>query len=95
MYMKRHEATSWQILSICCRSHDRHLHVDHGVRPAPKKWQPIRYVLKLVNRYLEPFAEGLWHNEIRDYAKNAERFTWRKRTFFGGVYQCVVVEHKN
>ncbi|MBV5337005.1 MAG: rhodoquinone biosynthesis methyltransferase RquA, partial [Deltaproteobacteria bacterium] len=41
----------------------------------PKKWQPIRYLLKLVNRYLEPFADALWNNEIRHYAKNAELFT--------------------
>ncbi|WP_153112056.1 rhodoquinone biosynthesis methyltransferase RquA [Propionivibrio limicola] len=60
----------------------------------PKKWQPIRYILKLVNRYLEPFAEALWKNEIKHYAKNADAFTWRKQTFFAGVYQCVVVEHK-
>ena len=61
----------------------------------PAKWQPIRYILKLVNHYLEPFAEALWNNELSSYAKNAERFTWRKKTFFGGVYQCVVVEHKS
>ena len=60
----------------------------------PAKWQPIRYILKLVNHYLEPFAEALWNNELCSYATNAERFTWRKKTFFGGVYQCVVVEHK-
>ena len=60
----------------------------------PARWQPIRYILKVVNRYLEPFAEALWDNEIRHYAGNAEQFTWRKQTFFGGVYQCVVVEHK-
>jgi ubiquinone/menaquinone biosynthesis C-methylase UbiE len=61
----------------------------------PKKWQPIRYLLKLVNRYLEPFAEALWINEISHYANNAELYNWRKKTFFGGVYQCVVIEHKN
>lgn len=61
----------------------------------PKKWQPIRYILKLVNFYLEPFAKALWNNEIQHYAKNADNFVWRKKTFFGGVYQCVVVEHKN
>ncbi|WP_301101882.1 rhodoquinone biosynthesis methyltransferase RquA [Propionivibrio sp.] len=61
----------------------------------PAKWQPIRYILKLVNRYLEPFADALWKNEICCYAAAADRFTWRKKTFFGGVYQCVVVEHKN
>lgn len=61
----------------------------------PAKWQPIRYVLKIVNHYLEPFADALWKNEIQHYASRAEQFTWRKRTFFGGVYQCVVVEHKD
>jgi len=61
----------------------------------PAKWQPIRYILKLVNRLLEPFAEALWNNEISHYAKNPERFTWEKKTFFGGVYQCVVVKHKD
>ena len=60
----------------------------------PSKWNPVRYILKIVNRYLEPFSEALWKNELSSYASQAERFTWRKRTFFGGVYQCVVVEHK-
>jgi hypothetical protein len=60
----------------------------------PAKWQPIRYILNVVNHYLEPFANALWKNELSSYASQAERFTWRKKTFFGGVYQCVVVEHK-
>ena len=61
----------------------------------PSRWQPIRYILKLVNRYLEPFADALWKKDISCYASNAERFSWSKKTFFGGVYQCVVVEHKD
>jgi ubiquinone/menaquinone biosynthesis C-methylase UbiE len=61
----------------------------------PAKWQPIRYILKVVNHYLEPFADALWNNEIQHYATKADQFVWRKKTFFGGVYQCVVVEHKN
>jgi len=60
----------------------------------PSKWHPVRYILKIVNRYLEPFSDALWKNELSSYASQGERFTWRKRTFFGGVYQCVVVEHK-
>jgi ubiquinone/menaquinone biosynthesis C-methylase UbiE len=60
----------------------------------PSRWQPIRYILKVVNRLLEPFAETMWKNEIQYYARDADRFTWRKETLFGGVYQCVVVEHK-
>ena len=60
----------------------------------PAWWQPIRYILKVVNCLLEPFAETMWKNEIQHYAHHADQFTWRKETFFGGVYQCVVVEHK-
>lgn len=60
----------------------------------PKAWQPIRYILKVVNYYLEPFAEAMWTKEIRDYANEPERYVWRQETFFAGVYQCVVVTHK-
>jgi ubiquinone/menaquinone biosynthesis C-methylase UbiE len=60
----------------------------------PAKWQPVRYILKVVNKLLEPFAEALWKNEISYYASKAEQFVWEKKTFFGGVYQCVVVRHK-
>ena len=65
--------------------------VDYG---NPAWWQPIRYILKVVNHILEPFAEAMWKNEIQHYAQKADQFTWRKRSFFGGVYQCVIVEHK-
>lgn len=59
----------------------------------PAWWQPVRWILKWVNATLEPFADALWRHEIRDYASHPERFTWRKCTFFGGVYQVVRVEH--
>ncbi|MDR1662568.1 MAG: rhodoquinone biosynthesis methyltransferase RquA [Azoarcus sp.] len=85
----------------------KHEIVDHMLAKLPKGskavfvdyhnpvwWQPIRYILKVVNRCLEPFAETMWKNEIQHYAREAERFIWRKKTFFGGVYQCVLVEHK-
>ncbi len=60
----------------------------------PAWWQPVRYILKIVNAWLEPFANALWQNEIKHYAKNADQFNWDKKTFFGGVYQRVVVTHK-
>lgn len=68
------------------------LFVDyHG----PAWWQPVRYILKWVNRLLEPFAEALWHNEISSYASKAEAFEWKKQTIFGGVYQIVEVRHRS
>ncbi|WP_410498085.1 rhodoquinone biosynthesis methyltransferase RquA [Chitinibacter sp. S2-10] len=60
----------------------------------PKRWQPIRYILKLVNHYLEPFANALWDKEISSYASHAEQFNWEKETIFGGVYQSVIVTRK-
>lgn len=60
----------------------------------PKWWQPIGYLLKYINRLLEPFAESLWNNEIRSFASQPERFNWEKRTIFGGVYQLVRVTRK-
>ncbi|MBV8046073.1 MAG: rhodoquinone biosynthesis methyltransferase RquA [Paludibacterium sp.] len=64
----------------------RALFVDYH-RPAP--WQPIGWLLRWVNRYLEPFAYALWRHDIRHYASDAAAFDWHKRTVFGGVYQIV------
>lgn len=61
----------------------------------PAWWQPVRWILKGVNGKLEPFADALWRHEIRDYASHPERFTWRKRTLFGGTYQVVKVERSD
>lgn len=60
----------------------------------PSRWHPVRYILKLVNRLLEPFAKALWDNEISHYASRAEHYEWRKETIFGGVYQIVSVRPK-
>lgn len=60
----------------------------------PKRWQPIRYILSVVDDLLEPFAKALWTHEIRDFASDADAFTWEKQTFFGGVYQKVVARRR-
>lgn len=70
----------------------RAMFVDYH-RPAP--WQPIGWLLKWVNRVLEPFAEALWRNGIDSYAREADRFAWSKRTVFGGVYQIVLARRKD
>ncbi len=53
-------------------------------------WHPLRGPMGLVFRLLEPFAQSLISREIRDFASNADAFTWSKETFFGGLYQKVV-----
>ena len=62
----------------------------------PALWIPVGWLLRWVNAKLEPFAEALWHKEIKDFADPAlaDQFVWHKRTFFGGVYQAVYAEYK-
>jgi ubiquinone/menaquinone biosynthesis C-methylase UbiE len=51
---------------------------------------PLKPVMSLVFDTLEPFAKGLWRQDIRDFASEPEKFRWRKVSFFGGLYQKVV-----
>jgi SAM-dependent methyltransferase len=57
---------------------------------APRRWHPLRGLMWLVFRWLEPFAAALWRHEIASYATRAGDFTWTKRTYFGGLYQKTV-----
>jgi hypothetical protein len=45
---------------------------------------------------LEPYATALSEKEIISYAPRAlaNRFVWRKETYFGGLYQKVVATRK-
>lgn len=61
-------------------------------RPSP--WNPLGYLVKYFNRMYEPFAETLWYTEIESYAKNADQFIWDKKTFCGGLYQCVIAQKR-
>ncbi|HEY5654821.1 MAG TPA: rhodoquinone biosynthesis methyltransferase RquA [Woeseiaceae bacterium] len=51
---------------------------------------PLRPIMSLVFKKLEPFAKSLWRNEISSFTQHADRFSWRKETYFGGLYQKVV-----
>ncbi len=57
---------------------------------AAAPWHPLRGLMRLVFRTLEPYAFGLIEGEIEDFATAPGTFTWRKETFFGGLYQKVV-----
>lgn len=54
---------------------------------------PAKLVTSLVFDFLEPYAKGLWHQPIRDFARDSEKFSWRKETFFGGLFQKVVATY--
>jgi len=55
---------------------------------------PLKLITSIVFDTLEPFAKGLWRNEIRDFASDAGNFAWRKKTIFGGLFQKVVAERR-
>ncbi len=58
----------------------------------PNAWHPLRGVMHLVFQFLEPYAAGLIRREISDFAVDGDQYHWRKETYFGGLYQKVVVE---
>lgn len=58
----------------------------------PRLFNPFRYVMIPILHFLEPFALDLWKHEIEDWMpeKNSLR-SITKKTFFGSLYQKVVV----
>lgn len=50
---------------------------------------PLKPITSLVFDTLEPFAKGLWHNEIADFSSAPDGFVWGKQTYFGGLFQKV------
>jgi ubiquinone/menaquinone biosynthesis C-methylase UbiE len=58
---------------------------------APATWHPLRRFMRRIFNYLEPFAETMWRQEIRDFASYPQAYSWRTETYFGGLYQKVIV----
>jgi ubiquinone/menaquinone biosynthesis C-methylase UbiE len=56
----------------------------------PRWWHPLKLITSIVFDTLEPFAKRLWRAEIRDFAKEPDRYRWRKETIFAGLFQKVV-----
>jgi ubiquinone/menaquinone biosynthesis C-methylase UbiE len=57
----------------------------------PALLHPLRWLLKLILRRLEPFALDLWHQEISAWLPGEVR-SLKKQTYFGGLYQKVTIE---
>ncbi len=60
----------------------------------PVPLHPLKPVMSKIFDWLEPFAKGLWHKEIKEYAPDNSNIIWRKETLFGGMYQKVVAERR-
>ncbi|MBX3702725.1 MAG: rhodoquinone biosynthesis methyltransferase RquA [Steroidobacteraceae bacterium] len=56
----------------------------------PARWHPLRPVMALIFRFLEPFAAGLVSRSIQHFAESPQDFDWHQRTRFAGLYQVVV-----
>lgn len=58
----------------------------------PHRWNPVRRPLQALLRRLEPYADDLWQHELEHYfPADAVFSSKRKQTFFGGLYQKVVL----
>ncbi len=58
----------------------------------PQRLHPLRYLLRPVLRWLEPFALDLWQHEIsRWLPENIKPSQIQKQTSFGGLYQQLVI----
>ncbi|WP_413205183.1 rhodoquinone biosynthesis methyltransferase RquA [Rhodospirillum sp. A1_3_36] len=58
----------------------------------PAALHPLRPIMSGVFHWLEPYALGMMGKEIQEFTDRAGAFTWRKETYFGGLYQKVVAE---
>ena len=58
----------------------------------PNALHPLRAFLRVILRTLEPYALDLWDHELVDYLPSGAGITKvEKQTFFGGMYQRVIV----
>lgn len=56
----------------------------------PRRTNPVKGIVSLVFRYLEPFAHSLWERDIRSFASDANGYVWRTETYFGCLFQKTV-----
>jgi ubiquinone/menaquinone biosynthesis C-methylase UbiE len=56
----------------------------------PRWWHPLRYLWRPLLARLEPFALDLWRQEIAEWLPHGPR-RLRKYSFFGGLYQTVLI----
>lgn len=58
----------------------------------PRKWNPLRLPLLALLRHLEPFADDLFQHALETYfPPDIKPATLRKQTYFGGLYQKIVL----
>ena len=63
--------------------------VDYAL---PRRMNPLRYLFRPVLAALEPFALDLWNSEVATWLPARAQRSLRKDTYFGGLYQKIVIE---
>ena len=58
----------------------------------PVAWHPFRPVMRFILRNFEPFALDLWAHEVAEWLPTVRAESMSKRTFWGGLYQMLVLE---
>ena len=58
----------------------------------PAWWNPIRILMRAVFATLEPYAIDLWRHDVAEFLPAATPpASMTKRTYFGGLYQKLVL----
>ncbi len=57
----------------------------------PGRLNPLRYLMRPLLRWLEPFALDLWHQELNAWLPAQGACVEQRRLFFGGLYQATVL----
>jgi len=57
----------------------------------PARWHPFRPIMKFILRNFEPFAMDLWGHEVAEWLPALPSGAIRKETFWGGLYQKLVI----
>jgi len=86
---EHHKRAATNVLLSKVRPGGKLIFIDYH---KPHWAHPLKAITSFVFDTLEPFAKGMWRNEIRDYAENPEQFSWRKEKFFGSLFQKVVAQ---
>ena len=56
----------------------------------PVGWHPLKPVMTFILRNFEPFAMDLWNHQVEEWLPEGARVD-RKETFWGGLYQKLVI----
>jgi ubiquinone/menaquinone biosynthesis C-methylase UbiE len=57
----------------------------------PRRWHPLRVPMRWILRRFEPFALDLWESEVEQWLPPGTKPA-RKDTYYGGLYQRLVLE---